>query len=176
MKTFRKYDRKSNRLKGYDYTNPGYYFITICVADRYNLFGKIRKGQINLNKYGKVAEEEWLQTEILRNNVKLDEFVIMPNHVHGIIELIETSRDTARRVPAGEQFGKPVKRSIPTIVRSYKSAVTKAVNELHNRSGDKVWQKNYYDHIIRNSEELNRIRKYIMNNPKNWEYDKLNIQ
>ena len=126
-----------------------------------------------LNKYGAIAKSEWLRTENLRDNVRLDEYVMMPNHVHGIIELKE-SRDTARRVPAKEKFGKPTKNSIPTIIRSYKSAVTKQINELNNQPGDKVWQRNYYDHIIRNRKDLNRIRKYIRDNPENWENDKLN--
>ncbi|MCW9708538.1 transposase [Fodinibius salsisoli] len=175
MNKFRKHDRKVHRLKGYDYSKSGYYFITICVADRFHLFGKIIKEQIKLNEYGKIAEEEWRKTEKLRNNVRLDEFIVMPNHVHGIIELFKPSSDTARRVTT-ERFGKPVRGSLPTIVRSYKSAVTKQINELNEQRGDKVWQKNYYDHIVRNHEELNRIRKYIKDNPKNWEHDKLNIE
>lgn len=128
-----------------------------------------------LNEYGEIANDEWLRTENLRDNVRLHEYVIMPNHVHGIIELLGR-RDTARRVPTTtENFGKPTKNSIPTIIRSYKSAVTKAINELNNQPGDKIWQRNYYDHIIRNRQELNRIRKYIRENPENWEKDKLNV-
>ena len=169
-----RHNRQSSRLKGYDYSQTGNYFITICVANRYHLFGKIAEGRMTLNDYGKIAKKEWLRTENLRDNVRLDEFVVMPNHLHGIIELAE-SRDTARRVPAKERFGKPTKNSIPTIIRSYKSAVTKKVNELNNQPGDKVWQRNYYDHIIRNRQDLNRIRKYIRDNPNNWENNELNI-
>ncbi|MGM0545474.1 MAG: transposase [Bacteroidota bacterium] len=168
-----KHNRQSIRLKGYDYSKPGYYFITICVVNRYCFFGKIVDGQMILNKYGQIAKKEWFRTEKLRDNVCLDEFIVMPNHLHGIIEL-KGGRDTARRVPTKEEFGQPTKNSIPTIIRSYKSAVTKAINELNAQPGDKVWQRNYYDHIIRNRHELNGIRKYIRNNPKNWENDKLN--
>lgn len=97
-----KHNRQSIRLKGYDYSQPGYYFVAICVANRYCLFGKVSEDRVHLNKYGEIARKEWLLTEDLRDNVRLDEFVVMPNHVHGIIELID-SRDTARRVPAKEK-------------------------------------------------------------------------
>ena len=142
--------------------------------------GKSSKTRWLLNNYGQIAKYEWLQTGKLRNNVRLDEFVVMPNHIHGIIQLLESrdaaveSWDTTCRVPTKEQFGKPTKNSIPTIIRSYKSAVTKSVNELNNQQGDKVWQRNYYEHIVRNQEELDRIREYIKYNPVNWRKDKLN--
>lgn len=83
-----KHNRQSIRLKGYDYSSPGFYFVTICVADKYHLFGNIIEKKIVTNEYGKIAKEEWLRTENLRDNVRLDEFAIMPNHVHGIIQLI----------------------------------------------------------------------------------------
>src|SRR5699024_3050794 len=102
----RKHNRKSNRLSGYDYSQPGYYFITICVINRHHLFGYISDYQMVLNQYGKIAKEEWLRTEDLRTNVSQDQFVVMPNHMHGIIELTY-NRDTARRVPVKEEFGKP---------------------------------------------------------------------
>lgn len=171
-----KHNRESIRLKGYDYSQPGYYFITICLADRHHLFGRIRNKKMLLNKYGDIATKEWLCTENLRDNVRLDEFVIMPNHVHGIIELTG-GRGVLQYAPAMirtiNKFKSP-SNNLGAIVRGYKSTVTKQINELNNQPGDKIWQRNYYDHIIRNRHDLNRIRTYIRDNPKNWENDKLN--
>jgi len=101
----------------------------------------------------------------------------MPNHVHMIIVIWhnnESGNGTACRTPTVEKFGKPVKQSVPTIIRSYKSIVTKRINILRNTPGVSVWQRNYYEHIIRNEREMNRIRRYIINNPPNWEYDREN--
>jgi REP element-mobilizing transposase RayT len=175
----RKHNRQSIRLKGYDYSKPGYYFVTICVADRYCLFGEILDEEMHLNEYGKIAKAEWLRTENLRDNVCLDEFVVMPNHVHGIIKIIDknSSRGVSPYAPAAAKKSKNKFRSpsnnLGAMVRGYKSTVTKQINKLNNQPGDKVWQRNYYDHIIRNRHELNRIRKYIQDNPKNWENDTL---
>lgn len=126
-----------------------------------------------LNKYGKVVEEEWLKTKEIRNNVNLDYYVIMPNHFHGI--LIIEGRDTARCVPTDEtrKFGKMIPGSLSSIIRSFKSAVTKRINEMRNKPGSPVWQKNYYEHILRNEQDLYFTRKYIELNPSpreiNWE-------
>ncbi len=124
-----------------------------------------------LNKFGTIVREEWLRTEIFRENIELDYYIIMPNHFHGI--LIINSRDTARCVPTNEKrkFGELIPGSLPVIVRSFKSAVTKRVNELRNSPGKPVWQKNYYEHIIRNQNDLNEIRRYIELNPLKWEID-----
>lgn len=190
--------RRSIRLKGYDYTQPGAYFVTFCSYHRDEIFGELINGEMVLNNAGKIAREEWFKTAELRSYVKLfeDEFVIMPNHVHGIIWIEEDSvgtrrrrvsvwdeeRARQRRAPTGtstektESFGKPVKGSIPTIIRAYKSAVTYAVNALENQRGAVLWQKNYYEHIIRNDRELNNIRWYILKNPFNWQLDRDNAQ
>ncbi len=173
--------RRSIRLKGYDYTQPGAYFITICAYQRMHVFGEVINGKMVLNETGKIARDEWFKTAELRPYVKLyeDEFVIMPNHGHGIIwiedEIVGTRR---RRIPTEttEKFGKPVKGSIPTIVRAYKSAVTYAVNAEQNMRGAILWQKNYYEHVIRNDRELQNIGWYIVNNPHNWQLDRDNLQ
>ena len=142
-----------------------------------------------LNDRGKIARDEWFKTAELRPYVKLyeDEFVIMPNHGHGIIWIeddISPVGARRRRAPTFhtqtadniEKFGKPVKGSIPTIVRAYKSAVTYAVNKLENQRGAVLWQKNYYEHVIRNERELHNIARYIRNNPLNWQLDRDNAQ
>jgi putative transposase len=172
-----KHHRRSIRLKGYDYTQAGAYFVTICAYQRLHVFGEVINGEMVLNETGKIARDEWFKTAELRPYVELfeDEFVVMPNHGHGIIWIVGARR---RRTPTDvvEKFGKPVKGSIPTIVRAYKSAVTYAVNGAQNMRGAVLWQHNYYEHIIRNDRELNNIRWYIVNNPLNWQLDRDNLQ
>ncbi|GBD93135.1 hypothetical protein BMS3Abin05_00718 [bacterium BMS3Abin05] len=173
-----KHHRRSIRLKGYDYSQAGAYFITICTHNRDYLFGDVVNRQMVLNEWGEIIKIEWVKTSQLRANVKLDAFVIMPNHIHGIIVLnnMDDCRDTARRVPTTakphqtEQFGKPVSGSLPTIVRSYKSAVTKRINDLRQTPGAPVRRRNYYEPIIRNENELSKIREYILNNPCHLSY------
>lgn len=192
-----KYRKTSHRLKEYDYSKEGAYFITICCKDRECLFGEITNGKMMYNEYGKISDFEWKNTENIRKNVTIDEYIIMPDHVHGIIfidyqipdephQTTETSRrDTVHRVSTPpifcneknttanrEQFGKPTKNSIPTIIRSYKATVTTQINAKRNIHGFPIWQPGFYDRIIRDEEELNRIREYIIQNPQNWENNK----
>jgi len=129
-----------------------------------------------LNKFGTIVKGEWLKSTQLRKNVKLDEYIIMPNHFHGVIILedINNQKDTARRVPTQESFGKPISGSVPSIIRSFKSAVTRQINLLSYPYKIIVWQNNYYEHIIRSEDELNTIQEYIQNNPLRWEYDRDN--
>jgi len=148
--------------------------VTICTKDRECLFGEIVDGKITLNEYGQVVIDEWLRTGEVRKNVELDAFVVMPNHFHGILLLIDDGRGTARRAPTVEQFGKPAVGSLPTIIRSFKSAATKNINQIRNTPGLSLWQHNYYEHIIRSEGELNRLREYIQNNPMQWEMDEEN--
>ena len=168
--------RRSIRLKGYDYSQAGSYFITICTHNRLCLFGEIiddgRGTKIcALNEYGRIAEKEWIQTAKMRPNIHLDIFVIMPNHMHGIIEITDC-RGTMHRAPMVEQFGKPKSNTIPTIIRGYKSFVTKQINILRNQPGVPVWQRNYYEHIIRDEKSYYQISEYIQTNPLKWQDDK----
>jgi REP element-mobilizing transposase RayT len=184
--------RRSIRLKNYDYASPGAYFVTIVTHGRQCLFGQIVDGKMQLNECGEIVRDEWLKTEIIRPRVQLDLFVIMPNHIHGIIILNDdgycmgtlqrahTITQTQRaptitqtqRAPTFEQFGKPTSDSIPTMIRLFKSATTKRINEYRNTPAVPVWQRNYYEHIIRNETEWKRIRQYIINNPIHWKNDK----
>jgi len=134
-----------------------------------------------LNPLGRIVADEWIKTADIRNEIELDEWVVMPNHFHGIVWIRQTDgtsdtvcRGTARRAPTVEQFGKSVAGSLPTIIRAFKSAVTKRINESRNTPGAGLWQRNYWEHIVRNENELNRIRQYIIDNPKNWETDREN--
>jgi REP element-mobilizing transposase RayT len=167
-----KHHRRSIRLPEYDYTRPGGYFVTIAAYGRECLFGEVVGGEVVLNDMGRIAEECWRAIPEHFPNAELGVYVVMPNHLHGIIILHEHGRGTKFRAPTAtsEQFQKPVEGSIPTIVRTYKAAVTRHVGR--ELDGGVVWQKNYYEHIIRNDEDANRIHRYIEANPAMWAEDK----
>jgi len=253
--------RRSIRLKGYDYTQEGLYFITLCIQDREHIFGEIKNGEMHLNAFGKIAEMEWHNTPIIRDNVALHEHIIMPNHMHGIIEITFQKSNT----PEIGAFKSP-SQSIGSIIRGYKIATIKRIKDLIKNSnlednkgefkeGDKkenykgefkkkenystgelqfaptkipkgfaptarfaptkipkgfaptarfaptkipegfaptarfaptaeakkiinldfkIWQRNYYEHIIRDKKSYKNISNYIINNPKKWEEDQFN--
>lgn len=163
--------RHSIRLQGYDYSQAGAYYITIVTWQRERLFGEVVDGGIQLNPLGEIVRREWFKTAELRQNVELfeDEFVVMPNHVHGIIVITDTGRGD-RLVAPTPQPG-PAPRSIGAMIAGFKSAVTKRINERRNSPGVPVWQRNYYEHIIRTEQEHQRIYAYILANPLNWEND-----
>lgn len=234
--------RRSIRLKGYDYSSEGLYFITICCHNKVCLFGHVVNGAMVLNEYGQVAFNEWMKTPEIRPNVELGEFIVMPNHIHGIIRITrrgELHSPDSRGVlntpncelhspdfggesntpnSGGESnssdfggdsrgvlntpdfMGESVSpnsegecnspqpyspqrysprlqgpsQTIGAIVRGYKSAVTKKLNELG--VGRKVWQRDYYEHIIRNEQSYYNISKYIINNPSKWWDDKFYLK
>ena len=158
-------------------SQAGAYFITICAYNRECIFGDILEEQMRLNRYGEIVNSEWLKTINMRRNLMLDAYIIMPNHVHGIILISDfdsRSRGTLQRAPTFEHFGKPVSNSIPTIIRLFKSSATKQINALRGTPGIPVWQRNYYEHVIRNEYHLSEIREYILNNPLKWDLDSEN--
>jgi len=163
------HNRRSIRLKDYDYTTPWWYYITICTYNRKNPFGQIINGKMILSELGIIVEEEWLNTAKLRKDVELDYYVIMPNHFHGII--INNSRGTMHRAPTNPKFGNPISGSLSTIIGAFKAAVTRKINRLIKQPVLKIWQRNFYEHIIRNENDLNNIRSYIELNPLKWEID-----
>lgn len=170
--------RKSIRLKEYDYANANWYYITICTQGKEHLFGKVINNKVVLNGFGKIVQDEWLRTKEIRKNVDLDYYVIMPNHIHGIIIIeynekeliINGGRDTMHRVPTERTFGSPIPNSLSTIIGAFKASVTRRINKI-SRSRQSIWQRNYFEHIIRNDEDLYRIRKYIRQNPLKWQLD-----
>ncbi len=169
-----RHHRRSIRLADYDYSAEGGYYITIVTQRRACLFGEVVNGEIRLNDFGKIVWEEWFETEKLRPNIELleDEFVVMPNHVHGIIWIENvTGRGAARCAPTGGQYGVMIPNSLSTIVRAFKSAVTKRINILRNTPGAPVWQRNYYEHIINSEKDYYNIANYISSNPINWDRD-----
>lgn len=161
--------RRSIRLQGYNYSLPGAYFVTMCVQNRVCLFGEIENGKMVLNEAGRIVYDEWVKSAELRNEIKLDEFVVMPNHLHGIIMITEPACKGDRRVAPTTNGPKP--NSIGAMIAGFKSAAAKRINCLRRTPGVPVWQRNYYEHIIRNEDELNRVREYIINNPLNWHLD-----
>jgi putative transposase len=164
--------RRSIRLKDYDYSQSGEYFITICTHNHECLFGEVVDEGIKLSPQGKTAQQCWLDIPMHFNNAELDEYVIMPNHIHGIIILKDNSVGTRHAVSLHEQFGKPKCGTIPTIVRSFKSAATRQIRILTNEYEIPIWQSRFYEHIIRDDKDLDNVREYITNNPFNWLLEK----
>jgi len=180
--------RRSIRLKGYDYSQAGAYFVTIVTQGRECRFGEVVDGAMQLSESGRIAEDCWRAIPDHFPDVELGAFVVMPNHVHGIIILNGNRRgtmdgrgtiyraptmDTTDRAPTTEQFQKPVAGSLATILRAYKAAVTRRINRELHLTG--IWQRNYYEHIIRNENEHDRIHRYIEANPLNWGTDSENL-
>ena len=178
--------RRSIRLPGHDYSSPGGYFITMVTFRRECLFGEVTGGEMKLSPIGEIVRREWFRTAELRPYVELHEgeFVVMPNHVHGIVWIFEdhdvgarrcrapTNMDRRAPITAIEQFGKPVAGSIPTIVRAFKSAVTYCAGREFNSAN--LWQANYYEHILRDNDDYERVADYISKNPRNWAEDEEN--
>jgi REP element-mobilizing transposase RayT len=178
-----KHHRRSIRLLNHDYTQDGAYFVTICTHQRACMFGEITDiGEMVLNAPGQIVEDEWLQTALLRPSLELDAFVIMPNHIHGILVINDMGGvvGARRALPLQERpssevtFGKPAARSLGIIVGAFKSAVSKRINEWRNAPGMPIWQRNFHEKIIRNESMLNALRQYVENNPANWAFDEDN--
>lgn len=176
-----RHHRRSMRLKGYDYGAAGAYFITICTYQRHCLFGEIIDGEMHLNEFGRVVADCWDAIPGHFPSIQLDESVVMPNHVHGILVVTDTPRrgmalpcpyPTMPRTETRE-FGKPLAQTISTVVGSFKSAVTKRINILRNAPRTPVWQRNFYDHIIRHEASMQRIQHYVQTNPSSWRSDQL---
>jgi putative transposase len=168
------HNRQSIRVQGFDYTRAGAYFVTICAWKRACIFGKAAESGIELLRAGEIVKEEWLHTAVIRPYVNLDVFTVMPNHFHSVLWLGTDKTGTARRAPTMERFGKPVQGSLPTIIRAFKTAVTRRINASSHSGKGQVWQRGYYEHVIRDDVSLNRIRDYIMHNPLSWKLDREN--
>lgn len=170
--------RRSIRLTDYDYTQNGAYFVTICTHQRQCLFGDVIDGEIVLNAWGQVVIEEWEQTAIVRPNIELDSFVVMPNHIHGILVIIESVNVGAQCIAPlqpkrGATLNNVPPNSLGAIIRGFKAAVTRQIHRLPNPPDDPIWQRNYYEHIIRSEKSLNALRAYVAHNPARWIDDPL---
>ena len=162
--------RRSIRLQGYDYSQAGAYFVTIIAWQREMLFGEIVNEEMKLNDFGKIVQDEWEQTAIVRPNVELGEYIVMPNHFHGILVFVDDGNVGATRRVA------PTKTtlqsgSLGAVMGQFKSIVTKRINRLRGVEGIPVWQRNYYERIIRSEPEMDRISRYIESNPARWADD-----
>jgi putative transposase len=173
-------DRRTIRLPGYDYGWAATYFVTICTRDRAHVFGDVDRGVVRLNPFGRIAASEWRRIGRHRPGVALDVWVIMPNHLHGVVTVsgnrtppediaLLAWRESHRRFP----YPRGIRRgrncgTLGAIVGSYKSATSRRINLLRGAPGTIVWQRGYYEHIVAGSEALERIRQYITNNPARW--------
>jgi REP element-mobilizing transposase RayT len=177
--------RRSIRLPGHDYTQPGAYYITICTHRREWLFGNVVDGAMRLSPWGQVVAARWRVIPRTFRHVKLDEWVVMPNHVHGIIWIVEHGTVSAVKVdgaeaghvppPSADNDGRPrgvAPGSVGAIVGSLKSVATRRINRIRRAPGAHLWQRGYWEHIVRNEYDLERIRDYIRANPTRWERDR----
>lgn len=170
-----KHHRRSIRLPGYDYAQPGAYFVTVCTHNHALLFGDVAGDRVALNEYGRVAHDEWLASSQIRRELELDAFVVMPNHIHGIVWIVSRDVGAAPASRVGAHGRAPLQRaprSLGAFIAGYKSAVTKRVNELRQTPGTPVWQRNYWEHVVRTEETLEAIRQYIADNPARWSLDR----
>jgi len=169
MKTINRFNRKSIRLKEYDYSQPGEYFITICTYKHKCIFGDIINEEMMLSEHGLIARKCWDDIPKHFPFVTLDVFVIMTNHIHGIIIINHHGRDVQLNVPTRLS---PQKNTLSVIIRTYKAAVTTQCYK--NGNYDFKWQPRYYEHVIRDDRDLINIRDYIINNPLKWFFDNEN--
>jgi REP element-mobilizing transposase RayT len=189
-----KHHRQSIRLPGYDYTSPGAYFVTICLQRGECLLGQVVDGEMHLNEWEQVASHYWKRIPHHFHHVQLDAWVVMPNHLHGIIVISGrggaslasasstgnlTTGETGLSAPVAAGDTPPLRQpglppgSLGAIVGNYKSVSTRRINHLRDIPGIRFWQRNYGEHIIRDERSRNRIREYIETNPARWPEDQL---
>lgn len=179
-----RYNIEPTRLRGWDYSSSGFYFVTICTHNRIEYFGDVLIdndgiASVALSDVGKIARDELLKTVQIRRNVELDEWIIMPNHIHVIFVInnyfdnVETCGRMSLQGNKTNQFSKPISGSLSMIVGNFKAMVTKRCRE---NNFDFAWQRLFYDHIIRHETALNKIRAYIKYNPRMWRRDRNNLE
>jgi putative transposase len=182
------HNRNSIRLRNYDYASSGAYFVTICAAQKLQVFGEILEDAMLLNDFGRIVLEEWNRSFEIRAELSGDAFVVMPNHIHGIVWILEPNQTdvehasivtgvgaTGRSPLRGNVVPGPAKKSLGAFVAGFKSAVTKRINEARGTPGVPMWQRNYFERIIRSERELEETRGYITNNPITWALDELAV-
>ena len=172
------HNRNSIRLQGFDYSSEGAYFLTICTHHRQLLFGNIIDGQMNLNQFGKIVRDEWGKSAVIRKEIEVGAYVSMPNHMHAMVIIRRGVRPNAPTTPNDKTKGQNnfsglQSITIGSLISGFKSTVTKQINLIRNSPGEPVWQRNYWDHIIRNDETYDRIVDYINTKPPTWNQDQL---
>ena len=180
----KKYRIKSARLKNWDYSHKGAYFLTICSKNKECFFGDIVDGKMQLSKIGKIVVEEWKKTSKVRENIELGEWIVMPNHLHGILiiyndfngktenELLNRSKEYKGKHPQMSKIS-PTKNSISNAIKFFKRQTTIRSRKIDSKF---AWQSRFYDHIIRNEKSYQTITGYIVHNPQRWQKDKLYIE
>jgi putative transposase len=164
--------RNSLRLSGYDYRQQGVYFVTLCTQEKLCLFGQIIDSTMRLNQYGKIAESVWQEIPLHYPDINNGIFIVMPNHVHGIINILKSGR-----AGFGKRWGKPAPTrpfALSEIVRAFKTYSSRKINQLRDTPGLHIWQRGYYEHIIQSEKVYHQIGEYILFNPAKWESDREN--
>jgi putative transposase len=173
MNSISRFDRKTIRLKDYDYSTPGEYFVTICTHEHICILGNIVDEEMRLSEEGLIAKQSWEELPNHFKNIKFDEYVIMPNHIHGIINIIEPVGAIHESPLRMTQYQRRIMK-LPKIIGRFKMTSAKKINLSNNTIGAPIWQRGYYEHIIRSEKDLNNIRDYISNNPVKWFFDNEN--
>lgn len=165
-------DRRSIRLRGFDYALDGAYFVTVCVAGRKRILGRIRNGTAILSEAGHLVVTAWERLPLHYPHVRLDAFVVMPNHVHGIVVLDGVVGTGRAAIPTSGGVPDPRRHALPEIVRAFKAFSARAINLRRGTPGTPVWQRNYYERILRDERALAAVRRYIRENPAKWGDDR----
>jgi len=184
-----KHHRRSIRLPDYNYAQSGAYFVTICTHQKQCWFGDIKQSKMQINQIGQIVMQEWLKSSEIRQEIELDEWVLMPNHLHGIVWIKNQAEDQKKGLNSeglnSEGLNseglhrKPLRiekiclksRSLGSFINGFKCSVTRCINRIRNNSDIPFWQRNYYESVIRDEQDLSNIRQYIYDNPQNWEND-----
>jgi REP element-mobilizing transposase RayT len=165
--------RRSIRLKDYDYRQSGYYFVTICTQGHSNLLGRVTNGQMRCNIFGNIVWQTWIDLPNHNYNTELGEFIVMPDHVHGIVlinDIVHMGNSGAGLEHAPTQ--KLKFHGLSEIIRQFKTFSARRINQIRHSPGIHVWQRDYYERIIRNENQYRNVVKYIIENPRNWKNDK----
>ena len=179
-----RHHRRSIRLPDYDYMTPGAYFITVCAQNSQCLLGEAVDGRLRLNEAGRMIQTVWDELPLHYPNVEIDTFVVMPNHVHGIIVLTDGPVGAAPRGRPdgiGQAQGPAPTLSLPDVMHRFKTMTTKRYTDGVKQSkwppfAKHLWQRGYFEHVIRRTDKMNRIREYILQNPLRWKFDRENPQ
>ncbi|MDP2960215.1 MAG: transposase [candidate division Zixibacteria bacterium] len=170
-----KHYRRSMRLKYHDYSQAGGYFVTICAHNMKSVFGDVVKGEMVLSEYGKIVNKFWNKIPIRFSNVEIDWLVVMPNHVHGVIIINNECRGGVSPPHSQGEATSPLQNpTLGQIIAYFKYQTAKLINQIRKMPRASVWQRNYYEHVIRNEDKLNKLRYYIQTNPLKWHRDREN--
>ena len=170
------HNRKSVRLTDYDYSGPGAYFVTICTNNRRCILGTVEAGLVKLNKLGQMVELRWKKIPEHHPRVQLDQYIIMPNHLHGLLFFLQRNEGAAGCAPTSVLGGNPKLGSLSNVIRSFKASVSRNAGETGCCLRGHLWQRSFYEHVIRNETDMKQVREYIVTNPLRWSVDRENTE